>query len=110
MTPRTVNIRPTADLRLFVLDGRATPSIDVTAAAMLVQLRSDLQRDGSDLALAEGIGQVRDVLARVGVEGEPELFTTLDDAVGPGHTPGHMSGRTSDRTPGRPARHGGDET
>ena len=73
-----------ADLRLVVLDGRATPSTDVTAAAMLVQLRSDLRRDGSDLALAEGIGQVRDVLARVGTEGEPELFTTLDDAVGPG--------------------------
>lgn len=68
-------------LRLVVLDGRATPSIDVTAAAMLVQLRSDLQRDGSDLALAEGIGQVRDVLARIGAEGEPPLFTTLDDAV-----------------------------
>lgn len=68
-------------LRLVVLDGRATPSVDVTAAAMLVQLRSDLRRDGSDLALAEGIGQVRDVLARVGTEGEPPLFTTLDDAV-----------------------------
>jgi hypothetical protein len=27
---------------------------------------------------------VRDVLARVGTEGEPELFTTHDDAVGPG--------------------------
>ena len=71
----------TSGLRLVVLDGRSTPSIDVTAAAMLVQLRADLQRDGSDLALAEGIGQVRDVLARVGEEGEPELFTSLDDAV-----------------------------
>lgn len=68
-------------LRLVVLDGRATPSVDVTAAAMLVQLRADLRRDGADLALAEGIGQVRDVLARVGDEGEPPLFTTLDDAV-----------------------------
>lgn len=72
-------------LRLVVLDGRATPSVDVTAAAMLVQLRGDLRRDGADLALAEGIGQVRDILARVGSEGEPVLFTTLDDAVGRGH-------------------------
>lgn len=72
-------------LRLVVLDGRATPSVDVTAAAMLVQLRGDLRRDGADLALAEGIGQVRDILARVGSEGEPVLFTTLDDAVGSGH-------------------------
>lgn len=71
-------------LRLVVLDGRATPSVDVTAAAMLVQLRGDLRRDGGDLALAEGIGQVRDILARVGSEGEPVLFTTLDDAVGTG--------------------------
>ena len=68
-------------LRLVVLDGRATPSVDVTAAAMLVQLRGDLRREGSDLALAEGIGQVRDVLARIGAEDEPPLFTTLDDAV-----------------------------
>ncbi|MFD2792213.1 SulP family inorganic anion transporter [Promicromonospora vindobonensis] len=75
-------------LRLVVLDGRATPSVDVTAAAMLVQLRGDLQRDGSDLALAEGIGQVRDVLARIGSEGEPPLFATLDDAVGPGRGSG----------------------
>ncbi|MFD7307919.1 SulP family inorganic anion transporter [Promicromonospora sp. NPDC059942] len=71
----------TSGLRLVVLDGRSTPSIDVTAAAMLVQLRADLRRDGGDLALAEGIGQVRDVLARVGEEGEPELFPSLDDAV-----------------------------
>lgn len=74
-------VEQASDLRLVVLDGRATPSIDVTAAAMLVQLRSDLQRDGFDLALAEGIGQVRDVLARIGAEGEPPLFTTLDDAA-----------------------------
>jgi SulP family sulfate permease len=79
-------------LRLVVLDGRATPSVDVTAAAMLVQLRGDLRRDGSDLALAEGIGQVRDVLARVGSEGEPVLFTTLDDAVAPAPGPDRDQG------------------
>ncbi|MFI9485873.1 SulP family inorganic anion transporter [Promicromonospora sp. NPDC052451] len=73
----------TDGLRLVVLDCRATPSVDVTAAAMLAQLREDLRRDGADLALAEGIGQVRDVLARSGEEGEPPLFTTLDDAVRP---------------------------
>lgn len=79
-----------SDLRLVVLDGRATPSVDVTAAAMLVQLRGDLRRDGADLALAEGIGQVRDVLARIGAEGEPPLFSTLDDAI--------RSGRPDDET------------
>lgn len=68
-------------LRLVVLDGRAMPSIDVTATAMLVQLRADLRATGGDLALAEGIGQVRDVLARAGQEDEPPLYGTLDDAV-----------------------------
>ena len=33
------------DLRLVVMDGQTTPSIDVTAAGMLVQLRADLRRD-----------------------------------------------------------------
>ncbi|MFI2489038.1 SulP family inorganic anion transporter [Promicromonospora kroppenstedtii] len=68
-------------LRLVVLDGRAMPSIDVTATTMLVQLRSDLRAIGGDLALAEGIGQVRDVLARAGQEDEPPLYATLDEAV-----------------------------
>jgi MFS superfamily sulfate permease-like transporter len=78
----------TPDLRLVVLDARTTPSIDVTAASMLVQLRTDLQRDGCDLALAEGIGQVREVLARIGAKGEPALFPTLDEAVRDGRRTG----------------------
>jgi len=87
-----------------VLDGRAMPSLDVTAAAMLVQLRADLRAAGSDLALAEGIGQVRDVLARAGQEGEPPLFTTLDEAVG-APAPDHPDGGARDDT-GSGTRHG----
>ena len=47
---------------------------------MLVQLGEDLARDGRSLALAQEIGQVRDVL-RAATEGEPALFATIDDAV-----------------------------
>ena len=69
------------DLRLVVLDGRSTPSIDVTAAGMLIQLRSDLRRIGAELVLAEDIGQVRDVLAAAEPEGEPPLYPTIDSAL-----------------------------
>ena len=48
---------------------------------MLVQLGEDLARDGRSLALAQEIGQVRDVLSRAATEGEPALFATIDDAV-----------------------------
>ncbi len=39
------------------------------------------QREDVELALAHGIGQVRDVLAKAEAEGEPELFASLDEAV-----------------------------
>ena len=69
------------DLRLVVLDGRSTPSVDVTAAGMLIQLRSDLHRMGAELVLAENIGQVRDVLATAEPEGEPPLYPTIETAL-----------------------------
>lgn len=69
------------DLRLVVLDGRSTPSVDVTAAGMLVQLRTDLRRLGADLVLAENIGQVRDVLATAEPEGEPSIYPTIEAAI-----------------------------
>jgi len=78
------------DLRLVVLDGRSTPSIDVTASGMLIQLRSDLRRMGAELVLAEDIGQVRDVLAAAEPEGEPPLYPTIEAAlaaVPPGPAP-----------------------
>jgi MFS superfamily sulfate permease-like transporter len=75
-------------LRLVVLDGRTTPSIDVTAVQMLTELRADLARDGADLALADDVGQVRDVLRRAAPsvgsgpdDGEPALHATVDDAI-----------------------------
>lgn len=69
------------DLRLVVLDGRSTPSIDVTATAMLTQLRGDLRRLGADLALAGDVGQVRDVLTAAAEEGEPLMYPTVEAAL-----------------------------
>ena len=60
----------------------ATPSIDVTASAMLVQLRADLRRSGVELVLAEDVGQVRDVLTQAEPEGLPPVYVTIEDALG----------------------------
>lgn len=68
-------------LKLVVLDGSTMPSVDVTAAGMLVQLRTDLQRTGADLVLAGNIGQVRDVLAEADAQGEPRIHPTIDAAL-----------------------------
>ena len=77
------------DLRLVVLDGRSTPSIDVTASGMLVQLRADLRRIGAELVLADNIGQVRDVLATAEPEGEPPLYPTIEAALASAPPPAH---------------------
>lgn len=69
-----------ADLRLVVLDGRTTPSVDVTAADMLGQLRGDLRRTGAELVLAENVGQVRDLLATAG-DGEPVALPSIEAAL-----------------------------
>ena len=79
--------------RLVVFDGRSTPSMDVTAAAMLVQLRADLRRGGAELVLANDVGQVRDVLASAEPEGEPLIYSNIEDAIrsSPGGAPGGRS-------------------
>jgi SulP family sulfate permease len=56
-----------------VLDAETIPSIDVTAARMLVQLDDELRRRGVRLVVARDIGQVRDVLRRT--EGDGPLLT-----------------------------------
>lgn len=69
------------DLHLVVLDGRATPSVDVTAASMLAALREDVRRLGGYRVLAEDIGQVRDVHAAADPGGEPPIHRTVEEAV-----------------------------
>ncbi|WP_245645358.1 SulP family inorganic anion transporter [Pseudonocardia acaciae] len=66
-------------VRAVVLDARTVPFVDVTAAAMLQRLRTDLERDGIRLAIAGDVGQVRDVLALAG--GPILACSTLDEAV-----------------------------
>jgi MFS superfamily sulfate permease-like transporter len=80
-------VSSTEGVRLVVLDGEATPSIDVTASAMLVQLRTDLRRSGVELVLAEDVGQVRDVLVQAEPEGLPPVYVTIEDALGAGPPP-----------------------
>ncbi len=73
----------TDGIEMVVIDAETSPSLDVSSVQMLGQLRDDLERNGVRLALAHGIAQVRDVLARAASsEHEPALFATIDDAVG----------------------------
>ena len=68
-------------MHLVVLDGRTSPSIDVTAPGMLVQLRADLRRMGAELVMADDVGQVRDVRAIAEPDGEPPLYPTVSAAL-----------------------------
>ncbi|WP_280420314.1 SulP family inorganic anion transporter [Nocardia carnea] len=52
----------TAHTRLVVLDAETSPAIDVTAAAMLVDLRDSLAHRGIDFRIARSIGQFGDEL------------------------------------------------
>ncbi len=90
------------DLRVVVIDGRSTPSIDVTAAGMLVQLRADIRHLGGELVLAGNIGQVRDVLATAEPEGEPPIHATIEEAIAsaPAHpTPPRPGSSSTDQAP-----------
>jgi high affinity sulfate transporter 1 len=72
----------TGAVRAVVLDAETTPSIDVTAAQMLVDLAHDLDRDRVTLLLARGIGQVRDFLQRSAADGASiDVHETVGEAV-----------------------------
>ncbi|MGH1562301.1 SulP family inorganic anion transporter [Mumia sp. DW29H23] len=69
-------------VRAVVIDAETTPTVDVTGAAMLVTLRTDLERSGVRLLLAQGIGQVRDVLRKSQEQsGLPPAYASVDEAV-----------------------------
>jgi sulfate permease, SulP family len=72
----------TPGTRAIVLDAESMPFIDVTAANMLTELASDLERAGIRLVLARNIGEVRDLL-RVAATDERTLpaYRTVQDAV-----------------------------
>jgi SulP family sulfate permease len=69
------------DLRLVVLDGGTSPTVDVTAAAALVQLRKDLQAEGAELVLAQSVGRVRDMLHTAESGDEPPVYGTIAEAL-----------------------------
>ena len=66
-----------------MLDAETVGAVDITAVTMLTDLAGELQRRDRRLAVAHGIGQVRDMLR----EGEPagaaalELHPTVAEAV-----------------------------
>jgi sulfate permease, SulP family len=64
-----------------ILDAETVPGVDVTAAAMLGQLYRDLRDDGIAFGIAQGVGQVRDVLDASEEHAEPPVFARIDDAV-----------------------------
>jgi high affinity sulfate transporter 1 len=66
-----------------VIDAAAIGSVDVTAARMVIDLARELERGGVRLALAHGIGQVRDMLEEAAVEGTGPLllYPTVQSAV-----------------------------
>jgi SulP family sulfate permease len=64
-----------------VLDAEAIAFVDVSAVRMLVALADDLDRAGIQLALAHGLGQVRDVLQHGETPETLRLYPTVRDAV-----------------------------
>ena len=96
----------TPELRVVVLDGHAVPSLDVTAASMLVQLREDVQHLGGELVLAENIGQVRDVLAAAEPAGEPPVRSTIEEAISAAADPRGRSPRTGEPRGAAPGERG----
>ncbi len=66
-----------------VLDAETTPFIDVSATEMLARLAQDLRRQGVELLVAHGIGQMRDVLRRAGGQESvlQTIYPTVDEAI-----------------------------
>lgn len=66
----------------IVLDAEAVAFLDVTAAAMLVELAESLDRQGLTLVLARDIGQVRDVIRRASPHDRlTQPYVTIDQAI-----------------------------
>jgi high affinity sulfate transporter 1 len=84
------------DVRAVVLDAESVPFVDVTAVRMLVEVERELHSSGTILAIARGIGQVRDLMdVEEGSERVVPVYATVREAVdalaegGAGDTPRH---------------------
>jgi high affinity sulfate transporter 1 len=72
----------TDDTRVVVIDAETTPFVDVSAAQMLVQLRDVLARRGIELRVARDIGQFRDTIRTSGSDATPVgLYPTVREAL-----------------------------
>jgi anti-anti-sigma regulatory factor len=69
------------EVRGVVLDCESVPFVDVTAAEMVVRLGTLLAARGTRLVLARDIGQVRDVLGRVGDVDATTVYPSVSAAV-----------------------------
>lgn len=80
----------TAHTRLVVLDAETSPGIDVTAAAMLVDLRDSLAHRGIDFRIARSIGQFGDELAaaQTGTHRIPVYASVAAATAEPPRSPG----------------------
>ncbi len=76
---RSVANRP--GIVAVVIDGGTVSYVDVTAAQMLSELSSDLRRTGVMLAMAQEVGQVRDVLRLNNPDTPLEVYPSLHTAV-----------------------------
>lgn len=69
-------------IHTVVLDAETMPFVDATAAAMLLQVRDDLQRRGVALLLARDVASVRDLLRRAGADPDLiEVHRSVQEAV-----------------------------
>jgi high affinity sulfate transporter 1 len=72
----------TDDTRVVVIDAETSPFVDVSAAQMLVQLRDVLARRGIELRVARDIGQFRDTIRTSGSDATPVgLYPTVREAL-----------------------------
>ena len=69
--------RPT----VVVLDGRTTPSIDVTAAGCSCCSVRTCVDWVPTLVMADDVGQVRDVLTVAEPDDEPPMYVTIEEAI-----------------------------
>lgn len=70
------------DVHAVVIDAESIPSVDVEGARMLTGLAVSLEKEGVELAIARDLGQVRDVLTKVGREElVPRMYAGVRQAV-----------------------------
>jgi sulfate permease, SulP family len=75
--------RITTSTVAVVIDAETTPAVDVSATDMLIALAAELRRRDVQLLVAQGIGQIRDVLRHAGRDDDvlQTVYPTVDSAI-----------------------------